>query len=305
MGLTPDLVPILNSTGLQKENNRLYQVILNLIGNLSTAEKAIGIVEDSSGGGSTVVNNTILQGLGTIFDGEDGMDGIGTPGSQGNPGIQGISGISGAAVFLTAADGEDGLDAIPGQQGIQGSTGNTGAIGPAIYLAAESGEDGEFIPGPKGDTGSSGTGGAIVQEVKTQDQSTATTFSAQIPLDATIPQNTEGTEILTVTITPTNSSHLLRIDVSVLIVTGAASRWLVAALFQDSTANALASFPAWQATSGGSAQPQGSYFMTAGTTSATTFKVRVGANSTGTHTLNTTSWGGTVTSSISVTEIIP
>jgi hypothetical protein len=95
------------------------------------------------------------------------------------------------------------------------------------------------------------------------------------------------------------------------IATNSSQVVLIAALFQDSGANALAT--AWQfnanATSGNTINL--TYWMTAGTTSATTFKVRGGANSSGTTYFNahpsfsTGVFGGTLASSITITEYTP
>ena len=80
--------------------------------------------------------------------------------------------------------------------------------------------------------------GAVVQVVNTTSVAVAT-GTTTIPLDDTIPQNNEGTEFLTLAITPTNASNKLKIEVSGLWGTSADTNWVILALFQDSTANAL------------------------------------------------------------------
>jgi|SRR5882672_3677613 len=130
--------------------------------------------------------------------------------------------------------------------------------------------------------------GAPVQQIRSS-TSTAGSTSTVIPYDNTIPQNTEGAQLLTVTITPTNSSHILVIEynhwLSSLVDTASQPKF-ISALFQDSTANAIYAQVDLQTAQnvqvvGG--QVYGRYFMTAGTTSATTFKLRVGpATSSGT-----------------------
>ena len=45
--ITQNLLPILNQTGLQKDNNRLYQVLQGLITNLHSTEKTIVDVSSS------------------------------------------------------------------------------------------------------------------------------------------------------------------------------------------------------------------------------------------------------------------
>lgn len=118
--------------------------------------------------------------------------------------------------------------------------------------------------------------GTLVQEVRST-YSTFSTITATIPFDDTIPQNTEGTELMTATITPTNASNILEIDfILPLAWNASASVYGISALFQDSTANALTA--AYQHIYYGNALTL-RYSMTAGTTSATTFKIRLGAHS--------------------------
>lgn len=148
--------------------------------------------------------------------------------------------------------------------------------------------------------------GDVVQVVNFQTGAVATGTTI-LPIDDTIPQNTEGTEFMTLTITPTNASNKLRIDVTMVISHSVTNQWLAAALFQDSTANALAACPMFQTLGAASMTIHFTYFMTAGTTSATTFRVRGGSQSAGTATFNgasgVRSYGGVCTSSITITEI--
>jgi hypothetical protein len=113
---------------------------------------------------------------------------------------------------------------------------------------------------------------------------------------------------MTCTITPTDAANKLRIDVVMMIGNNTAN-WLTAALFQDSTANALAAISHHNPTGGGGNNIVFSHFMTAGTTSATTFKVRAGCNVSSTTVFNGNSgarwFGGVAASSITITEIIP
>lgn len=147
--------------------------------------------------------------------------------------------------------------------------------------------------------------GAVLQVVNTQ-TGAMSTGSTTIPNDDTIPQSTEGFEVMQLAITPKASTNKLRIDV-VVNVASAASGNVIAALFQNSTANALAAVSEYTATTNGNIRLVFSHFMTAGTTSATTFKVRVGCNNVGTVTFNGASgarlYGGVMASSITITEI--
>lgn len=148
------------------------------------------------------------------------------------------------------------------------------------------------------------TSGAI-QAVNTQSGAVAT-GTTTIPIDDTIPQNTEGTEFITRAITPTNASNKLRIDVVFMGACDTANRNLTVALFQDTTANALAAVTDFSPTAGGMRPISFTHYMTAGTTSSTTFKVRAGVETSGTVTFNGAAGsrylGGVMASSITVTE---
>lgn len=112
---------------------------------------------------------------------------------------------------------------------------------------------------------------------------TVTNVNAGIPRDDSIPQNTEGVEIITLTITPTKNTSTLKIEFNANYSETYTD--MSAALFQDSTADALFAVNVRQQTI--AADYCGSeinliYIMTSGTSSATTFKIRMGQIGTGT-----------------------
>ena len=176
-----------------------------------------------------------------------------------------------------------------------------------VDVPAAAGTNTLSFPAATGNIITNKTAGTIIQIVNTQTGAVAT-GTTTMPQDDTIPQNTEGDQYMTLAITPTNSSNKLKIDVVWHGSSGTASGIMLAALFQDSTANALA------ASSAGSTEAANdmkdnvfSHFMTAGTTSETTFKVRAGFNASGTTTFNGSGGarrlGGVFASSITITEI--
>lgn len=148
-----------------------------------------------------------------------------------------------------------------------------------------------------------------VRQIVTSYSGALATGTTQIPLDDTIPQNTEGDQYFTATITPKSATSTLVIDVVINVSNSgtAANTDIAVALFQDSTANALA--VACEAPFGVNANVNIKlrHVMTSGTTSATTFKVRVGAGVAGTTYINGSGgnrlYGGKLSSGISVTEI--
>jgi hypothetical protein len=149
--------------------------------------------------------------------------------------------------------------------------------------------------------------GTVAQRV-TDTEVAYTDLGVQLPFDDSIPQNTEGDEIMTVAITPTNASSTLFIDVTVHLG-GASGETQVAALFVDTTANALAmgSTNMINATTMNTVTFRHS--VTAGSTSARTYKVRAGSSTTTNGKLNghnsSRIGGGITTSSITVTEVLP
>lgn len=118
----------------------------------------------------------------------------------------------------------------------------------------------------------------VVQRVLAT-STTATSTSTLIPVDNSIPQNTEGTEFLTATITPVNASNKLKIEFYVPVTSSdtAGSNGSLS-LFQDTTANALQATTFVYTTSNWQTHMKLTHFMDAGTTSATTFKIRFGPN---------------------------
>lgn len=134
-----------------------------------------------------------------------------------------------------------------------------------------------------------------------------TTGTTIIPWDDTIPQNTEGTEFITASITPKSATNKLLIQFSGPCSTSAAA-WIGAAMFQDATAGALSATSVYMATGAGAAQINLNYQMTAGTTSSTTFKIRVGPAVAATVAINGAStvgrvYGGVWPTTLTITEI--
>lgn len=147
--------------------------------------------------------------------------------------------------------------------------------------------------------------GTIVQVVEATPIVTVVTCNTVIPLDDTIPQNTEGDEVITVSITPTNASNRLRIEFSCWAGLSASDNYNVA-LFQDSTANALAA--ASNFSDSNREMFSISHEMAAGTTSSTTFKIRLGPSGVSTAYVNGSTggsreFGGVSAARLRVTEI--
>jgi hypothetical protein len=145
-----------------------------------------------------------------------------------------------------------------------------------------------------------------VQQVARSVTGAVSTGTTTIPVDDTIPQNTEGTEFMSVSITPKSSASTLAITVTFCCANSAADL-VTAALFQDSTADALGAASVYIPLANMNTQITFRFFKTSATTSATTFKVRAGPSTTGTMTFNGSAggrlFGGVFSSSIVIEEI--
>lgn len=151
------------------------------------------------------------------------------------------------------------------------------------------------------------TGGAYVQSV-TATYATNADLTVNIPIDDTIPQNTEGTEIVTASITPTSATNIIEIDFDGFGAS-ASSTTMVTALFKDTGADAIAA--AANFGSGAASRPSIMRLLhreVAGSTSARTYKIRVGTAA-GTLRMNgaTTGryFGGTAVARLIVREVSP
>lgn len=126
--------------------------------------------------------------------------------------------------------------------------------------------------------------GQRVQRVRNQ-TGAMTTGTTTVPVDDSIPQNNEGNEVLTQVITPSSKQNILLIESLINLAVSAAGGGAIA-LFQDSTANALAAMGIRLAETGAQYHPMVKHAMLANTLSATTFKIRGGNANAATVTFN-------------------
>ena len=197
------------------------------------------------------------------------------------------------SVVNSTGDNDSGLDLATNDQVII-KTANTTAV------TVDSSQNTTFAN--KLATTNLGTGAVL--QVKNFQTGAFAEGSTAIPFDNTIPQITEGTEFMTLAITPTASTSKLFIQV-VLNGSGTNTGDMITALFVGTTADALATAVDYDVARG---QMIINYYMTANTTSELTFRVRAGRSSTqdfyfnGYHDSNPL-FGGTLMSSITITEI--
>jgi len=147
--------------------------------------------------------------------------------------------------------------------------------------------------------------GDVVQ-VKRTDVGTFATGTTLIPNDNTIPQNTEGTQFMSLAITPVASPNLLKVSAAANMSNSATSR-VMAALFRDSAANAISASANVSAGSTLLCEVCLQSNLVANQTTSTTFKVNGGSQTAGTTTFNGESgaqiFGGVMNSFIEITEV--
>ena len=114
-----------------------------------------------------------------------------------------------------------------------------------------------------------------VYQIVTSTINTVVTCTTLLPRDDTIPQKTEGDEVLTATIVPRSATSKLLIEFFAPFALSAVTTASEVALFQDATAGALSAH-SFRHTNVAFL----SHFMTSGTASSTTFKIRMGPEGT-------------------------
>ena len=176
-------------------------------------------------------------------------------------------------------------------------------VSPATGTAFTLGDSGDTFTVPSGATiTNSGTatgfgGGKVLQVVHTESGAVATTTTV-MPFDDTINTSSEGGEFFTLAITPANVSNKLIIQSVLHYSHSAGSTFCTANLYQDSTAASISTIgTTMERTATDQTRINGLHYMTAGTTSATTFKIRAGGNSGG------RKGGGTLLSGMTIWEL--
>ncbi len=200
----------------------------------------------------------------------------------------GASTLAVCGLSATAVKMPDGSDTAAGVMKTSG-----------IYLLVHNGTHFILLNPTKSD-------GSIIDRAYASYTSNAS-LSTIMPIDDTIPQNTEGTEILSASLTPKSATSRIRVR-----FTGYCSPNSVthtgAALFIDSGASAVQGAVVTHAGSSSPQQISFEYEYVPGDASAHTYKVRVGPE-TGTMRMNGTSagryFGGISAATLVVQEITP
>ncbi|UZE47905.1 hypothetical protein ONR75_24015 [Rhodopseudomonas sp. P2A-2r] len=135
------------------------------------------------------------------------------------------------------------------------------------------------------------------------DLGTVVTGTTLVPVDNTIPQNTEGDQVMAKAYTPQSAANLLDVKAQGIMFTSTAGQTLSLALYQDSVANALKVAALAQANTNNFSVMNLSHRQLAGLSVSTTFKVRAGQSSAGTLTFNASLYGGTLNSYLEISEL--
>ena len=147
--------------------------------------------------------------------------------------------------------------------------------------------------------------GVVVQTLSTN-YNAVNSGTTVVPWDDTIPQITEGDEYMSLAITPKATTNILIIEIVAQLAANGV-KMICGALFQDATANALAATSALEPVISAPVIMTLTHKITAGTTSATTFRFRAGGETAGTVTFNGAAaarkFGGITASSIKITEV--
>lgn len=147
--------------------------------------------------------------------------------------------------------------------------------------------------------------GAVLQTVSSVTGAYAS-YTDVVPLDDTIPQNDEGTEILTVAITPkyTNSKLIVEAEIQCTVST---AMTVIGHIGRNATAGSVTAGSEYAASSNQSCRVHLRIVVTADSTTEQTFRLFVGPSTAGSVHLNGSSsarlFGGVANTYIAVTEV--
>lgn len=255
---------------------------------------------------ATSGNTAIAGTLGVTGDVAVNTNKFNITASSGNTLIAGTLGVTGNATLTGRLLNSDGSEASPSLTFSSDTDNGFYHIGPNNF--------GVVAGGAKvSDISSLGTlNGTLGIDYRNLLQTQQTTFgtvltgTTQIPYDNTIPQITEGIEVLSRSITPKSSNSILEIDFQIIIASNTSER-LAAALFKVGTNNALICSFTYSLTNE-TKIITGKHRILSGSTSAQTFTIRAGGDQAATRTINGTAgsqyYGGVLNTFIMIKEYL-
>lgn len=149
----------------------------------------------------------------------------------------------------------------------------------------------------------------LVQQVYAQSV-LATSGTTTVPEDDTIPQITEGNQILSASITGGSTSNFFEFQISVNFSQSTNAGSVALSLYEDSTANAIATMQTRQTVAGVGNNIHMTYRKSVPDTSAHTYTVRIGNSGAGTIQINSGNasgreYGGAAVCAIRINEVAP
>ena len=132
------------------------------------------------------------------------------------------------------------------------------------------------LPAENGTLLSSVTPGTLVNRAYTE-YLTYGSFSPTIPADNTIPQISEGTEILSVAITPKTITNRVRVQFQAFVETSSGPDQITAALFLNGGTNAISATNITTTTTGYGSAIVMTFEHVPGAITAQTYTIRIGA----------------------------
>jgi hypothetical protein len=187
--------------------------------------------------------------------------------------VLGLSSLSGVTVPIPVSFGGTGVASLSANHVVLGNGTS------AVQLVAP-GTSGNVLTS-NGTTWQSTTPASTAQNFVQQvyaEYSAHSSTTTVMPLDDTIPQNTEGAEFMSVSITPTSLSNYLLINVTGMLL-GSGGQNIVGAIFRDSIADAIAAGFFYIASAGDGLMFTLSVRIAVPSTSSMTFKFRAGPGS--------------------------
>lgn len=146
-------------------------------------------------------------------------------------------------------------------------------------LAAILDLSGKTLTMPSGHWRDIAPAGAVLQTVIAEVRTNAT-LSPGIPMDDTIPQSTEGTQVVTASITPSNAANKILVKSHFMGSGNQAGYTAIMAMFRDSASDAFAVSSTITGANGYMFSCDSVFLDAPNTTSAVTYKMRAGNNST-------------------------
>ncbi len=210
------------------------------------------------------------------------------------------------AAILDATNGsEDGQGGLNAR--VAGAFTRIITFGPGVQIGAPTGGD-KGAGTVNAAAGLYIAGHGTIAQVVSDTENVYTTLGTILPFDDTIPQITEGDEILSVAITPTNASSTLLIMFTGTFG-GSTGQEIGAALFVDATANALNASSCFVTAAGIATTNSMKHLVAAGNTSSRTYRIRAGSEVATDAFLNGDSvgrkFGGVARASLVAMEILP